>query len=294
MNPLISPEEIIAEQGDLILIDVRHDLNDPTAGLRAYAQGHLPNAAFLSVDEDLAGEPSPGNGGRHPLPNPTEFAQRLEGLGATEDTLLIAYDASGGIFAARFWWLCRWIGHLRVGVLNGGIQAWAAAGGPLQTDDYKRQAPPKSERGEPLRVHPTACPRWSVDMVQSWVASGAQAAIATLIDARAPDRYRGEVEPFDPVAGHIPGALNRPATRNLDEHGRFKPASVLREEFLQLLGDQDPSAVVHSCGSGITACHNLLAMEAAGLVGSALYPGSWSEWCGDTARPVATGPAPSP
>jgi thiosulfate/3-mercaptopyruvate sulfurtransferase len=292
MNPLISPEEVIAEPGDLILIDVRHDLNDPTAGLRAYAQGHLPNAAFLSVDEDLSGPPSPGNGGRHPLPAPKDFAKRLEALGATEDTLFVAYDASGGIFAARFWWLCRWIGHLRVGVLNGGIQAWIGAGGPLQTDDYKPVVQPKADRGEPLRVHPTACPRWSLDMVQTWVSAGSHSEIAILLDARAPDRFRGEVEPFDPVAGHIPGAYNRPATMNLDASGRFKPATELREEFLALIGDQDPGAVVHSCGSGITACHNLLAMEAAGLLGSALYPGSWSEWCGDSARPVAKGPAP--
>lgn len=291
MNPLISPEEVIAEPGDLILIDVRHDLNDPTAGLRAYAQGHLPNAAFLSVDEDLSGPPTPGNGGRHPLPSPKDFAKRLEALGASEDTLLVAYDASGGIFAARFWWLCRWIGHLRVGVLNGGIQAWVGAGGPLQTEDYKPVLQTKAERGEPLRVHPTACPRWGLDMVQSWVSSGSHPEIAILLDARAPDRFRGEVEPFDPVAGHIPGAYNRPATMNLEASGRFKPATELREEFLALIGDQDPSAVVHSCGSGITACHNLLAMEAAGLLGSALYPGSWSEWCGDSARPVAKGPA---
>lgn len=289
MNPLISPAEVIAEPGDLILIDVRYDLNDPTAGLRAYAQGHLPNAAFLSVDEDLSGEPSAGNGGRHPLPAPRDFAKRLEELGATEDTLLIAYDASGGIFAARFWWLCRWIGHLRVGVLNGGLQAWVAAGGPLQTEDYKPVVLPQGQRGEPLQVHATACPRWGLDMVESWVSAGSPAEIAMLIDARSPDRYRGEVEPFDPVAGHIPGAHNRPATLNLDATGCFKPASQLRAEFLELLGDHDPSAVVHSCGSGITACHNLLAMEAAGLLGSALYPGSWSEWCGDTARPVAKG-----
>jgi thiosulfate/3-mercaptopyruvate sulfurtransferase len=292
MNPLISPEELIAEEGDIILVDVRHDLNDPTAGLRAYAQGHLPNAAFLSVDEDLSGEPGPGNAGRHPLPRPEDFAARLRELGATEDTLLIAYDSSGGIFAARFWWLCGWIGHLRVGVLNGGIQAWVAADGPLQTEDYKPPEKKASDRGEAIAVHPSACPRWNLEMVETWVKTGSLPEIATLIDARAPDRYRGEVEPFDPVAGHIPGAQSRPATLNLDATGRFKPASQLREEFLQLLGEQDPSAVVHSCGSGITACHNLLAMEVAGLVGSALYPGSWSEWCGDSARPVATGPAP--
>ncbi len=292
MNPLISPEELIAEEGELIIVDVRHDLTDPTAGLRAYAQGHLPNAAFFSVDEDLSGEASRGNAGRHPLPQPEDFASRLRELGATEDTLLIAYDSSGGMYAARFWWLCRWIGHLRVGVLNGGIQAWLAAGGPLQTDDYKAPDRKKSDQSEPIAVHPSACPRWNLGMVETWVKTGSLQEIATLVDARAPERYRGEVEPFDPVAGHIPGALNRPATHNLGSDGRFKAPSLLREEFLELLGDQDPSAVVHSCGSGITACHNLLAMEAAGLVGSALYPGSWSEWCGDAARPMGKGATP--
>ncbi|MFM1880883.1 MAG: hypothetical protein RLZZ344_1117 [Pseudomonadota bacterium] len=292
MNPLISPEELIAAEDEVIVVDVRHDLNDPTMGLRVYAQGHLPNAAFLSVDEDLAGEATTSNGGRHPLPLAEDFAARLRELGATEDTLLVAYDSSGGIYAARFWWLCRWIGHLRVGVLNGGIQAWVAAGGPLQTEEYCRPEKNASEPSEPISVHPTACPRWNLEMVETWVKTGSLQEIASLIDARAPERYRGEVEPFDPIAGHIPGAYNRPATLNLGPDGRFKPASLLREEFLALLGDQDPSAVVHSCGSGITACHNLLAMEAAGLVGSALYPGSWSEWCGDDARPMRKGANP--
>jgi thiosulfate/3-mercaptopyruvate sulfurtransferase len=283
MNPLIRPDQLIAEPGDVVVIDVRHDLTDPTYGFRAYAEGHLPNAAFLSVDEDLSGEASPLNGGRHPLPDQQAFAKRLEALGVNENTLVVGYDSSGGNFAARLWWLTRWVGHLRVAVLDGGISAWLRAGGGLQTNDFK-----PARKGH-LSLRPTLCPRWDLPMVAQWVKTGANPEIGCLLDARPIERYAGETEPFDPVAGHIPGALNRPNALNLEAGGCFKPPSVLREEFLQLLGDRDPMSVVHSCGSGINACHNLLAMETAGLVGSALYAGSWSEWCADPARPVATG-----
>ena len=283
MNPLIRPAELIAEPSEVLVIDVRHDLTDPTYGFRAYAEGHLPNAAFLSVDDDLSGEAGPNNGGRHPLPDPQTFAKRLESLGVTEDTLIVGYDGSGGNYAARLWWLVRSIGHLKVAVLDGGIQAWLRAGGGLNTADFK---PPRKGH---VTVRPTGCPRWDLPMVKQWVASGSHPDIACLLDARAVERFAGESEPFDPVAGHIPGALNRPQMLNLDADGCFKPAAVLREEFDVLLQGRDPMSVVHSCGSGINACHNLLAMEAAGLIGSALYPGSWSEWCSDASRPVATG-----
>lgn len=286
MTPLISPQQLVHYPDELLVIDVQHHLQDPTAGLRAYAAGHLPQAAFLSVAHDLADDSREvAQGGRHPLPNPHHFCDRLAELGAREDTLLVAYDASGGLFAARLWWLVRSVGHLRVAVLDGGLQAWVAEGGQLQTTEFQRQ------RAGRMTPRPTLCPRWTVEMVESWVQAGSLPDIATLVDARAGERFRGEFEPLDPVAGHIPGSINRPYQDNLLPDGRFKPPEQLRQEYEQLLGGLDPAAVVHSCGSGLSACHNLVAMEAAGLVGSALYPGSWSEWCADTRRPVATGPA---
>jgi thiosulfate/3-mercaptopyruvate sulfurtransferase len=266
----------------VLVIDCRHDLGDPDAGSRAYAQGHIPGSAFLHLDRDLSG-PKDGLSGRHPLPEAKQFAETLAGLGADESTVIIGVDASAGIYAARLWWMCRWIGHLRCGVLDGGMQQGAAADGPLSTDPFE---PPR--RGL-MTVRPSLAPLWTLDHVEAWVGSGFNSDIAQLIDARAPERFRGEVEPLDPVAGHIPGACNRVFAHNLDAGGRFKQASVLRDEFDALLEGRDPMAVVHTCGSGVTACHNLLAMEIAGLAGSALYAGSWSEWCSKPDRPVARG-----
>jgi thiosulfate/3-mercaptopyruvate sulfurtransferase len=273
----------------VIVVDVRHDLNDPTAGLRAYASGHLPQAVFLSVDEDLSGEPTGLNGGRHPLPRPDDFVARLNAIGGTDETLFIAYDDSGGAFAARFWWLCRWIGHLKVGVLNGGLKAWTTAGGLLQADEPQASANPGPKRAGKIALRPSLTPRWNLETMEAWVASGSSPEIALVLDARSLERYRGDHEPLDPVAGHIPGAVCRPSSSNLDADGCFKAPSQLRDEFEQLLQGRDPTEVIHSCGSGITACHNLLAMEAAGLTGSSLYPGSWSEWCAASHRPVAVG-----
>lgn len=266
----------------VLVIDCRHDLTDPEAGRRAYEQGHIPGAAFLHLDRDLSG-PVNGRNGRHPLPDPKQFADTLAGLGADENTVIVAVDASAGIYAARLWWMCRWIGHLRCGVLDGGMQQWLAADGPLSTDAFVMPA-----RGR-LTVRPSLAPLWTIDHIEAWVRSGSDSDVAQLIDARAPERFRGDVEPLDPVAGHIPGACNRVFAHNLDVGGRFKQASQLREEFESLLAGRDPMAVVHTCGSGVTACHNLLAMEVAGLAGSALYAGSWSEWCSDPQRPCAKG-----
>ena len=266
----------------MLLVDCRQDLMAPGAGARAYAEGHLPGAAYLDLDQDLCAEKT-GSNGRHPLPSPDAFAAVLASLGATEKTLIIGYDASAGVYASRLWWMCRWIGHLNCGVLDGGLQAWMAAEGPLSTEPFQAKSSGR------ISVRPSLAPLWTTDLVAAWVNAGSDKEIATLLDARAPTRFRGEEEPFDPVAGHIPGARNRVFTDNLDDKGCFKPASVLREEYLSMIGDLDPMTVVHACGSGVTACHNLLAMEIAGLPGSALYAGSWSEWCSDPSRPVATG-----
>lgn len=280
MNPLISPAELVGINTELLVVDCRHDLMNPDAGARAYAEGHLPGAAFLHLDRDLSA-PLNGRNGRHPLPEPSQFAELLASLGAKEDTLVVAYDASGGMFASRLWWMCRWIGHLKCAVLDGGLQNWTGQDGPLSTEPFQAKSAGR------ISVRPSLAPLWTTEHVQAWVEAGSDQEIALLLDARAPERFRGEVEPLDPVAGHIPGAINRAFVENLDAKGCFKPPSQLREEYLAIIGDQDPMAVIHQCGSGVTACHNVLAMEAAGLPGSALYAGSWSEWCADPQRPVA-------
>ncbi|WP_286893036.1 sulfurtransferase [Achromobacter sp. UBA2119] len=264
---------------DVRVFDVRHDLTNHAAGRQAYDAGHIPGARYLDHETELAAAKT-GKNGRHPLPDRAQFGALMAAHGVTPSTLVVAYDASGGMYAAHLWWMLRWLGHDQVAVLDGGWQAWTAAGLPVSHD-----AAPAVQPGKP--VEPGAPLAGTVD-AQTVLANIAQPAF-TVIDARAANRYRGEVEPMDPVAGHIPGALNRPNGENLQPDGRFKSADALRAEFGALLAGRDPASIVHQCGSGITACHNLLSMEIAGLSGSRLYPGSWSEWCSDPARPVAKG-----
>jgi thiosulfate/3-mercaptopyruvate sulfurtransferase len=283
MSPstLIDVEALAAHLADpeWIVIDCRHDLASYEAGRRAYCESHIPGARFAHLDEDLSG-PKTGVNGRHPLPHPQTFCLRLGALGIDQSTNVVAYDASGGCFAARLWWMLRWVGHGRAAVLDGGWPAWIAAGKPVTQD-----IPSIRPVTHALNLQPGT----SVDT--AYVMARAQQPEMALLDARSADRYRGENETLDPVAGHIPGARNRFFRMNLAGDGRFKPVSELRTDFAQLLQDRNPKNVVHQCGSGVTACHNLLAMEHAGLSGSRLYPGSWSEWCSDRARPVATGTA---
>lgn len=262
---------------NLSLFDCRHDLAEPEAGARAYARYHIPGAQFLHLDRDLSG-PLTGRNGRHPLPDPQALATCLAECGVQNESQVVAYDDSGGMFAARLWWLLRWLGHESVAVLDGGLSAWRSAGMPTTS---ARTVVRPSHFGYRLRPY-------AVDI--EYVAAHLHAFDALLVDARSPDRFRGENETLDPAAGHIPGAANRFFKNNLGENGRFKPAELLREEYQSFLGPRDPRTVVHTCGSGVTACHNLLAMEIAGLGGSRLYPGSWSEWCSDPLRPVARGP----
>lgn len=282
---LISAEELATTLDDCVVVDCRHDLFDLEAGRRGYAAGHIPGARFLHQDTDLASEKN-GRNGRHPLPSPDRLLATLAGLGLTDDRQLVACDEGNGQFAVRLWWLARWLGHEKVAVLDGGVAAWSRAGFPLVQGD----APGGSARPAPsggLTRRRSLAPAVTAEALLPSVADR-----PLIVDARAGERYRGEKEPLDPVAGHIPGAINRPLASNLRGDGRFKPAEVLRAEFEMLLAGRDPSGVVHQCGSGVTACHNLLAMEHAGLAGSALYPGSWSEWVADPSRPVAVGPNP--
>lgn len=277
-TPLIDAPTLmtrLAAGEPLVLLDCGFDLADPGAGERAFAAGHLPGAQHAHLDRDLSG-PKDGHNGRHPLPAPAAWAATLGRWGVAPGVPVVAYDDHGGVYAARAWWLLRWAGHAACAVLDGGRAAWRAAGGGLVAGAGAAAAPQP-----PYPVAATAAmPTLDTAAVQHALAG------RVLVDARAPERYRGELEPLDPVAGHIPGALNRFFRLNLADDGRFKPPGQLRAEYAALLGGRAP---VHQCGSGVTACHNLLAMAAAGLDAGALYPGSWSAWCSDPARPVARG-----
>lgn len=273
--PLISVADLAdhLEDPDWRVVDCRHNLAAPAAGEAAYQENHIPGAVFMHMDRDLSG-PKTGHNGRHPLPEVALLVRRLEMLGIGNQTRVVAYDDCGGMMAARLWWLLRWLGHGAVSVLDGGFPAWVAAGQPVDG------AAPQSRLGHfTARVQP-----WVV--LASKVLAGLGHPGRLILDARAPDRFHGENETMDPVGGHIPGARNRFFRNNLTPDGHFKPAHELQREFQEILGALSPEQVIHQCGSGVSACHNLLAMELAGLPGSKLYAGSWSEWCSDPARPV--------
>ncbi|MFK7965787.1 MAG: sulfurtransferase [Burkholderiaceae bacterium] len=277
---LIAADELAEIIDHCIVVDCRHELTDPAAGRSAYSEGHIPGAHFLHLDEDLAA-PLTGSNGRHPLPNQHDFAAKMASIGLTPNTQLIAYDAAGGMVASRLWWMARWIGHSAVAVLDGGIGGWQKAGFPLSRETPRPTPTPAAQVTSQNQATVTATQLLDNIQARSWL----------VVDARAKARFTGETEPMDARAGHIPGAINRPFADNLREDGRFKPAPVIEAEFLALLDGQAPEKVVHSCGSGVSACHNLLAMAYAGLDGGQLYPGSWSEWSSDPDRPVETGPA---
>jgi thiosulfate/3-mercaptopyruvate sulfurtransferase len=262
------------------IFDCRHDLSNTEYGAQAYAKGHIPGARFLHLDRDLAGTMT-GTNGRHPLPDIATFAARMSACGVGPDTQVVAYDNEGSIFAAHLWWMLRWLGHDKVAVLDGGLPGWRRAKLPLEID-VRHVAPAQF------------VPRQRPGLVDAdYVSQHLHSPDMLLLDARSEERYAGENETLDPVAGHIPGAVNRFYFDNLDDAACFfKPADELRAEFLDLLDGRDPRSVVQQCGSGVTACHNLLAMEIAGLTGSQIYHGSWSEWCSDPTRPVATGDQP--
>jgi len=272
---LISADELAGLLGDprLRLADVRWYVGEPGRNRAEYAAGHLPGAVFLDVDTDLSAPTGPG---RHPLPDPDDFAALLAGRGFGDDHVIVAYDDADGVYAARLWWMLRWIGHPGARLLDGGLRAWRAAGHALSTDEPRH--PPAT-----MTVHPG--PTRLIDRDDLWRRLGT----VVLLDARQPDRYTGEQHPVDPLGGHIPTARSAPTSDNLGPDGRFLPAEELARHYRALgagVGD-----TVASCGSGVTACHDILAMSLAGLPEPILYPGSWSDWC-TSGLPYATGPEP--
>ena len=274
-HPLVSCEQLAAHLNDpdWRIVDCRHQLSDVGYGQRVYAEGHLPGAFFMHLDRDLSGAMS-GCNGRHPLPNPQVLAAKFGAIGISSRTQVVAYDDAEGMVSGRLWWMLRWLGHDNVAVLDGGFNRWVKEGRPLTRDI------------------PVVLPTVFEVEQRDWVvtADDVLANIASpelvVVDARGPDRFRGENETIDPVGGHIPGARNRFFRDNLDADGRFRPAAELRREFLELFAGTPPDKTVMQCGSGVSACHNLIALELAGLTGARLYAGSWSEWCSDSARPV--------
>jgi len=308
---------------DWVVLDCRFDLADPDAGRRQHAQGHIPGARYVDLNRELSA-PVTALSGRHPLPDPRDFARTASGWGIGPDTQVVVYDEANNGFAARAWWMLRWIGLRAVAVLDGGFAAWRRENGAIETMTSRARlggTPPARElpggdpsgRGRSSSDPPCGDPSRGASLGGTppardlpaqvhadWVLSSAQIEswrrdpASRVIDARAPARFAGATEPIDAVAGHVPGAINRPFSANLGPDGRLLPAAELREQWLALLGGTDPARVACMCGSGVTACQNLLALEVAGLSGAKLYAGSWSEWIRDPSRPVARDSAAEP
>ena len=267
-------------QPQLAVIDCRFDLMNPAGGLEAYVKGHIPGARYADLNRDLS-SPVTAHTGRHPLPAPDVFAARLGELGVGDDTQVVAYDDANSSMAARLWWMLRWLGHEAVAVLDGGFKAWVAAGGAVESGEAATRTA-RTARFTP-RVDPRAVLS-TADLERTL-----QAGTHLLVDARAAERFAGSVEPIDPVAGHVPGAVNHPFTANLGADGRFLPAAELERRWRERLAGKNAGQLIAMCGSGVTACHHLLSLEAAGIPGGRLYAGSWSEWIRDPRRPVARG-----
>jgi thiosulfate/3-mercaptopyruvate sulfurtransferase len=291
---LITAEELKslrASGARLMVFDCSFDLMNPAAGDEAYRKAHIPGAVYAHLDTALSDEgvvepdgthhphPDAASGGRHPLPSREKFAMWLSSVGFANDMQAVVYDRNNSNYCGRLWWMLKWAGHEAVAVLDGGLKAWQAAGGEVTDREEPSHFQSNFELGRELRKLVTT----------KDVLAHLRKKNQTLVDARSGPRYRGETEPLDPVAGHIPGALNRPGTENIDADGRFKPPQQLRADFEKVLAGRDPATVVHHCGSGVSAVPNIIAMELAGYGPTALYAGSWSEWCSDPSRPVATG-----
>jgi thiosulfate/3-mercaptopyruvate sulfurtransferase len=276
---LIDVGSLQAQLGNprLTVVDCRFDLMNPDAGRQAYAQAHIPGARYADLNRDLSAPIGPHTG-RHPLPSPESFATTLGALGIGNDTQVVAYDEANGSIAARLWWMLRWLGHDAAAVLDGGFKAWTTHGGALQSGETAVGAQHFTPRRDANAVLSTA------ELERTL-----RAPATLLVDARAPERYAGASEPIDAVAGHVPGAVNHPFTGNLGADGRFLAAAELRRRWQERLAGKEPRNLVAMCGSGVTACHNLLSLEIAGFTGAKLYAGSWSEWIRDQRRPIARG-----
>ncbi len=302
---LISAEQLhalLASQQRHMVFDCSFDLMRPQAGKHQYLEAHIPGAIYANLDTDLSakhgmpgvhgvltasGADQPASGGRHPLPNREKFATWLSSVGFSNDMQAVVYDRNGANYCGRLWWMLKWAGHEAVAVLDGGLQAWQTY--QKETDSVPGAAIASGEEPSHFQSNFFLGPEKAALITGKRVVGQLGRPGQTLVDARAPARFRGEVEPLDPVSGHIPGALNRPFSQNMAANGRFKPADQLRAEFESLLAGRDPASVVHHCGSGVSAIPNLLAMEIAGLGRAGLYAGSWSDWCSDPSRPVAKG-----
>ncbi|MBA3772191.1 MAG: sulfurtransferase [Ramlibacter sp.] len=293
-STLISVDQLKALQARgsrLMIFDCSFDLMNPAAGEEQYRKEHIPGAVYANLDSSLSDKgvvdpdgthhphPDAASGGRHPLPSREKFAMWLSSVGFANDMQAVVYDRNGANYCGRLWWMLKWAGHDAVAALDGGLQAWQAAGGAVTGRQEPSHFQSNFALGAPLRSLATS------DDVLGRLGGQGQ----TLIDARATPRFKGEVEPLDPVAGHIPGALNRPFSQNMGPDGKFKSPALLKAEFEALLGGRDPATVVHHCGSGVSALPNVIAMEVAGFRPTALYAGSWSEWCRDASRPVEKG-----
>jgi thiosulfate/3-mercaptopyruvate sulfurtransferase len=279
IDPVTLAEHL--DDPDWVVIDTRFDLTDPAKGEQQYLDGHIPGARYAHLDRDLSGDKT-GSNGRHPLPTPDQMRTRFGALGISPSKQVVAYDADNGMYAARLWWMLRFMGHEAVAVLDGGLARWTREGHSVRGGEEPRR--PAMFRGQP---------REGARLTVDEVAGGLRDPRRVLVDARAEGRYRGEGETLDKVAGHIPGAKNYFFQRNLTEDKTFKSPDELKKEWQTLLGSTPVTNVVMYCGSGVTACHNLLAMEHAGLPGAKIFPGSWSEWSADADRPVATGDEPT-
>ncbi|MDE1891128.1 MAG: sulfurtransferase [Betaproteobacteria bacterium] len=276
MSPLLNAEELINHLDDWLIVDCRYNLLQSNWGYEQYVENHLPGARFVHLDNDLSAAKT-GFNGRHPLARPEQLITVFQRLGINHDSQVVVYDDMGGCFASRLWWSLKWLGFDKVAVLNGGLQAWKKIGGPLTS--IEPEVAPGNFIGQPREG-------WVLQVDE--IKENLESKEYLIIDARANDRFRGENETIDPVAGHIPGAINRPFVNNLDKEGLFKTASQIKNEFTTLLSAYPQQSIIHQCGSGVSACHNWLAMSYAGLEHSLkLYPGSWSEWASDPTRPVA-------
>ncbi len=280
---LISAEQLqalLANKTPMRVFDCTFELADVAAGHKHYLESHIPGAVYAHLDTALSDKHSTAvSGGRHPLPTREKFASWLSSVGLANDMQAVVYDRNGANYCGRLWWMLKWAGHHHVAVLDGGLQAWQAAGGTLASGIEAAH----------FQTNFTLAPELSMLVATKTVADNLGRPNQTLIDARGGPRFRGEVEPLDPIAGHIPGALNRPFSQNMGADGKFKPASVLRAEFEALLAGRDPASVVHQCGSGVSAVPNLVAMQIAGYAMTGFYAGSWSDWCSDASRPMAQG-----